>query len=84
LAANLPRAAGRAVLAATALGVGIACAAGGLGLGAGALLLIAAAIAFVVCRRLMLARIGGATGDTTGATVEAVETAMLLAAAAAL
>jgi len=84
LAANLPRAAGRAVLAATALGVGIACAAGGLGLGAGALMLIAAAIAFVVCRRLMLARIGGATGDTTGATVEAVETAMLLAAAAAL
>ena len=82
MAANLPRAAGFAVLAVTAVAIAAACVAGG-GLGAAAAMLGAAAVAFMVCRRLMVARIGGATGDTTGATVETVETATLLAAAAA-
>ena len=83
MAANLPRAAGVAVLAVTAIAIAAACVAGGGGLGAAAAMLGAAAVAFMVCRRLMVARIGGATGDTTGATVETVETATLLAAAAA-
>ncbi|MDD9822567.1 MAG: adenosylcobinamide-GDP ribazoletransferase [Gammaproteobacteria bacterium] len=83
MAANLPRAAGFAVVAVTAVAIAAACVAGGGGLGAAAAMLTAAAVAFMVCRRLMVARIGGATGDTTGATVETVETATLLAAAAA-
>jgi len=81
LAAHLPRAAGMAVLAATATAIAAAGAMSRFGLGGGAILLATAAVAFTVCRRLMVARIGGATGDTTGATVEMVETAMLLAAA---
>lgn len=81
-AAHLPRAAGLAVLAATAIAIAAACAVSQPGLGGGAILLATAAAAFTVCRQLMVARIGGATGDTTGATVEVVETAMLLAAAA--
>ncbi|MDD9856125.1 MAG: adenosylcobinamide-GDP ribazoletransferase, partial [Gammaproteobacteria bacterium] len=84
MAANLPRAAGFAVLAVTAAAIAAACVAGGGGLGAAAAMLGAAAVAFMVCRYLMVARIGGATGDTTGATVETVETATLLAAAAML
>jgi len=82
LAAQLPRTAGLAVLAATATAIAAACAMSGLGLAAAAIGLATAAAAFTVCRQLMVARIGGATGDTTGATVEMVETAMLLAAAA--
>lgn len=82
LAAHLPRTAGTAVLAATAIAIAAACALSRPGPGGAAILLATAAAAFAVCRRLMVARIGGATGDTTGATVEMVETAMLLAAAA--
>ena len=43
-------------------------------------LLIAAAL-FLALRRLMLLRIGGATGDTAGALVEITETVVLVAAA---
>ena len=43
--------------------------------------LAAAAIVFVVWRRAMVRRIGGCTGDTAGAMVELVETAVIVASA---
>ncbi len=39
---------------------------------------------FVLCRMLMRRIIGGATGDTTGATIEVLETGALLAHALSL
>ena len=47
----------------------------------GLALLALAAAAWYGARRLMVRIIGGATGDTTGATIELVETAVLLGAA---
>jgi len=44
------------------------------------LLLILASV-FVALRRLMMRRLGGATGDTAGALVELSETALLVVAA---
>ena len=41
----------------------------------------AAGLSFAVLRRVMLRAIGGTTGDTTGALIELVETAALVAAA---
>ncbi|WP_426417879.1 adenosylcobinamide-GDP ribazoletransferase [Aestuariirhabdus sp. LZHN29] len=49
------------------------------GLQAG-LLLIAVTVVFWACRRLMLIRIGGTTGDTAGALIEVIETTVLVAA----
>lgn len=47
----------------------------------GCWLLGAAAVAYILLRRMMLRRIGGTTGDTAGATVELLETVLLIAAA---
>jgi adenosylcobinamide-GDP ribazoletransferase len=47
----------------------------------GVVALVAVALAFVLLRALMMRRIGGATGDTTGALIEIVETVLLLATA---
>lgn len=43
-------------------------------------LLLATVLVFIVCRRLMMQRIGGATGDTAGALVEITEASILLCA----
>lgn len=52
------------------------------GLGAAALwLLLASAGVFLMLRSLMIKRLGGTTGDTAGALVEAIETAGLVTAA---
>lgn len=48
---------------------------------AGLLMLLAAALMYLWLRWLMMERIGGTTGDTAGALVELVETAVLVAAA---
>jgi adenosylcobinamide-GDP ribazoletransferase len=50
----------------------------------GSAMLLAGAVAFAGLRALMAKRIGGATGDTAGATIELTETAALAAAAIAL
>lgn len=50
----------------------------------GIVMLLAAAAAFAALIALMVKRIGGATGDTAGATVEITETAALAAAAITL
>ena len=47
---------------------------------AGPLSLLLPALLFWVWRRMMLVRLGGATGDTAGALIELTETAVLLAA----
>ncbi len=41
----------------------------------------AMAVLFLACRHLMCRRLGGATGDTTGATIEVLETGALMAVA---
>jgi adenosylcobinamide-GDP ribazoletransferase len=76
IAEHLPRQWAWGAVAASAVAVLVA--QGGLAM------LVAAALAFGGLRALMVARIGGATGDTAGATIEIVETAALLAAAVAL
>ncbi|MCL6414733.1 adenosylcobinamide-GDP ribazoletransferase [Aestuariirhabdus sp. Z084] len=45
----------------------------------GMVLLLSALLMFYVCRRLMLKRIGGATGDTAGALLEVMELSVLMA-----
>lgn len=71
--AHLPRPAAWLLLAALVLLVALGC-------GQRALApLLAAAGVFLLSRRLMLRQIGGMTGDTAGALVEAVEAAVLLA-----
>lgn len=74
LARNLPRRAVIALLLTVALGV----ASTGMN---GLWPLLAALAAFALLRALMLRRLGGATGDTAGATVEIVEAVALVAAA---
>lgn len=71
LARHLPRRAGMAVVLASALAVAA--------LGeTGAVSLVVAAAAFVVLRAMMRRRIHGTTGDTAGAMVEIIETAVLV------
>jgi len=72
-AAHLPRPAARAALGLAALGTAFF---GGL---PGLVAVAAAALAFAATARLWRRRLGGITGDTAGATLEAVETAALLA-----
>ncbi len=74
-AARLPRRAVILMLAATLIAAVVA-----LGIAAAWVLACATAV-FAVLRRLMLRRIGGTTGDTAGALIEIVETAVLLTAA---
>lgn len=47
----------------------------------GLILIVIAILTFLLCRRLMISRIGGTTGDTAGALVEVFETMVLLVAA---
>jgi len=49
--------------------------------GAGFAMLAIALLVFLFLRRIMLKRIGGATGDTTGAMIEILETVLLVCAA---
>lgn len=77
LAAHLPRNAAWLVVALSLLAVVLA-APSGMWLAAASLLVI------VALRRMMLARIGGMTGDTAGALVELVEAAALMTLAACL
>ena len=44
----------------------------------GTVCVVAMAVLFLLCRFLMRRHIGGATGDTTGATIEVLETGALL------
>ena len=77
LAACLPRRAAWLVVALSLLGVVLATSSG--------IWLVAANLSvFIVLRQMMLARIGGMTGDTAGALVELVEAATLVALAACL
>lgn len=71
LADHLPRAAGRKVLLLSAL---VCVLIGGL---SGMLALLLAAIVFFWLRQVMLARLGGTTGDTAGALLELLEVAVL-------
>ncbi len=71
MAAHLPRAAGWVVIALTAAGaVAAGCAA----------MWLAATVTLILLRHLMMHHLGGATGDTIGASVELSETAALTAA----
>ena len=71
LAANLPRSRALIVLAMVVIGC--------LLLGAtGLLALTLAGVTFLLARRAMLRRLGGATGDTAGALLELVECAVLV------
>ena len=45
----------------------------------GLLALLVAALAFALCRRALLRRLGGTTGDTAGAVLELLECAVLVA-----
>ncbi|AXA57445.1 adenosylcobinamide-GDP ribazoletransferase [Pseudomonas thivervalensis] len=73
LADHLPRRSGWQVLAACALGCLLL-------LGwAGLLTLVVAALVFIGLRRMMLRRLQGCTGDTAGALLELLETAVLVA-----
>jgi adenosylcobinamide-GDP ribazoletransferase len=76
LATHLPRRA--AILAVAAALLAITLAPTGVWMGVGG------ALAFAGSRALMVRRIGGATGDTVGATIELTEASALLAAAIAL
>lgn len=67
-------------LAAVAVSLGLAIAVATSGL-AGVAAAFAMGVLFVACRWLMRRRIGGATGDTTGATIEVLEAGALLAVA---
>ncbi len=77
MAAAVPQRTGWWVLLAVALG----CLAGGW---AGLLALGSALAVFVLCRRAMLRRLGGTTGDTAGALLELLECAVLVVLAVAL
>ncbi|MBC2657318.1 adenosylcobinamide-GDP ribazoletransferase [Pseudomonas sp. MSSRFD41] len=77
LADHLPRLAGRQVLALSTLGCLL------LGGYHGLLALLLALVVFCWLRQLMLRRLGGTTGDTAGALLELLETAVLLALALA-
>ncbi|WP_460117069.1 adenosylcobinamide-GDP ribazoletransferase [Pseudomonas sp. S2_C03] len=72
LADHLPRLAGKRVLAVSALACALI---GGL---SGAFAVVLAALVFVWLRRVMLRRLGGATGDTAGALLELLEVAVLV------
>jgi adenosylcobinamide-GDP ribazoletransferase len=48
----------------------------------GVVAVLAAAAAFLIMHRLLIRSLGGTTGDTAGAMVELIETAVLLAVAA--
>lgn len=72
MAANLPERDGWRVL----LGAALVCLLGGLG---GLLALLVAALVFALCRRALLQRLGGTTGDTAGALLELLECAVLVA-----
>ncbi len=72
LADHLPRLAGKQVLAVSALACVLI---GGL---SGAFAVVLAALVFVWLRRVMLRRLGGATGDTAGALLELLEVAVLV------
>ena len=74
MAEYLPARAGWRVL----LAAGLACLLGGW---SGVLALGVALVAFALCRRALLRRIGGTTGDTAGAVLELVECAVLVAVA---
>lgn len=77
MAAAVPQRTGWWVLLAVALG----CLAGGW---AGLLALGSALAVFALCRRAMLRRLGGTTGDTAGALLELLECAVLVVLAVAL
>ena len=72
MAANLPARDGWRVL----LGAALACLLAGW---SGLLALLVAALAFALCRRALLRRLGGTTGDTAGAVLELLECAVLVA-----
>lgn len=72
MAAHVPTLAGWRVL----LAVGLACLLAGW---SGVLALAVALGLFALCRRALLRRIGGTTGDTAGAILELVECALLVA-----
>ena len=72
MAANLSERDGWRVL----LGAALACLLGGW---SGLLALLVAALAFALCRRALLQRLGGTTGDTAGAVLELLECAVLVA-----
>jgi len=78
LARHLPRRAGIVVVLASALCVPVA-------MGKiGAISLVATAVMFLILRSSMLRRIQGTTGDTAGAMVELIETAVLVTVAIAI
>lgn len=76
LAAHVPQRAGWRVLLASVLASLLAG-------WAGLLAVAVAAVLFVLCRRALLRRIGGTTGDTAGALLELLEGAVLVALALA-
>lgn len=75
LAAHLPRRASTGAVLATALAVLVLAGKSGI------LALVATAATFLLLRTMMMRRINGATGDTVGAMVELIETAILIVAA---
>lgn len=77
MAAHLPQRTGWRVLLAAALAT-LLCG------WAGLLALASAALAFALCRRALLQRLGGTTGDTAGAVLELLECAVLVVLALAL